>query len=331
MKRLLSLCLALLMALTLVGCGEEPSPYEPYQIPWELDAAANAKETGEIHYYFMSSEGYSVDSSESDKWGDSCLIVFPGGQTMLIDCGLAGFSPLLLHSLERLGVEKLDYLIFSHPHDDHCYGGVTSGGVIDSMEIGQIYHSGAYNSGWSNSLAVADAAQRNGIPCDILRKGDVLTLGEVRMEVLWPATDVVGTTLNTVPDVNNSSLVLRFDYGEHASLFTGDIYTKAERELIASDVSEKLDADLLKLPHHGHDTSNSKEFALAVSPELSVATGYLLVPRLNYFYYTSQGGKVLMDALDGYVHVWSGADGAMEYETAHGRNTDYYDAYEYKG
>ncbi len=337
LRRLSALLLSLVLVLSLTACEQkDDSPLAPYDIPWEKDAIAEAVKAGELHYYFMSNEGWSFSYQseregiqETDRWGDSTLLIFPNGQTMLIDAGLDGFAPLLLRSLERLGIETLDYLVFSHPHNDHCYGGVCEGGVLDSLAVGQVYYNGTYNSNWEDPHAVENACARAGVPCTVLQKGDTVTIGEVNMEVLWPQSEIIGQTNSNIDTVNDTSLVLRFDYGQHSSLFTGDIYIPSEMTLAAQQ-SEKVDVDLLKLPHHGEESSNSGIFAEAVSPELAVCPGNVPMEAIIYRRYTSQGSKVLADGLDGYIFIAAGADGAMEYETAHPRTTDYYDKFDKK-
>ncbi len=329
LKRFAAALLAMMMVLTLIACEKkDDSPYAPYDIPWEKDAIAEAVEAKEMHYYFMSSEGYNVESDEGYKWGDSCLIIFPNGQTMLIDSGVSNFAPLLMRSLERLGIEKLDYAVMSHPHSDHASGFVASTGVLYNMEVGQLYYGGTFTSSWSNPNMVIEACEANNVPCDILEKGTVMNFGDVTMEVLWPLPEAVGQTFNKTPDVNNNSLVLRFDYGEHSSLFTGDLYMKGELAII-DEHAEKLDVDLLKVPHHGNQTSSSDAFVNAVSPDLAVATGYDALLSQVYRRYANHG-TILSDELDGYIHAWSGADGALEHETAHERTNTYYDQFDKK-
>ena len=144
-KKLLCALLALVMLLGLTACGgsgvKVPKEYEGYVSPWELNVAEAAKADGKMHYYFMSAEGYMVNpgGNSSTKWGDSCLIVFPDGTTMLIDAGLAGHAPILTLNLQRMGIEKLDYFVLSHPHDDHGYGAVTDGGILHTAILSAYY------------------------------------------------------------------------------------------------------------------------------------------------------------------------------------------------
>ena len=235
-KKMLCAALALVMVLGLTACGDKgtkvPDEYKNYVSPWELNVSEAAKADGKMHYYFMSSEGYMVNpgGQSSTKWGDSCLVVFPDGTTMLIDAGMAGFAPLLTLNLQRMGIEKLDYFVLSHPHDDHGYGALKDGGILHNFEVGQAYYSGVLNGSWSNPNILTDVCTKRNIPCEVLKRGDKLTIGDVTIELLGPDPALVGTTIDdNVTGVNNSSLVMRFDYGEHSALFTGDIYRTIER------------------------------------------------------------------------------------------------------
>ena len=222
-----------------------------------------------------------------------------------------------------------DYLYYCMRVQDHAYG-VVRGGALNEIARGEVFYNGVYNADWGDVKAVENFCSSKGATATILRKGDVVTIGGVTIEVLWPRSEVVGQTMDSTPDINNASLVMRFDYGEHSSLFTGDLYLKGEREII-TEQGEKLDVDLLEMCHHGDDTSNHKGFADAVTPEIAVATGYVYVRNQTYAGYTAHGGKVLLDMQDGYIHVAAGSDGVMESETSREREINIYEKYEYKG
>ena len=207
-----------------------------------------------------------------------------------------------------------------HPGFAAFLGAVKDGGVLYNFPVGQVYHCGAYNGGWSNPKILEELCKEKGYPCDVLKRGDKLTIGEVSIEVLGPDPEVIGTTIvDNVTDVNNSSLVMRFDYGEHSALFTGDVYKNAERELLNYDKA-KLDVDLLKMPHHGGDTSSDSMFISAVTAELGVATGWDPVDLAVFNRYKSTKTTIIMDTEDGYIHVTSGKDGVLSYETSRERS-----------
>ena len=335
----------ILTLLVLPGCSGERSleetvgrkrpallieeSYEPYVIPWYLDAPRKADRAGTLDFYFMSSNNmpFNEESIAPGKWGDACLVVFPNGETMLIDGGQTGYEDLLLQNLTYLGVEKLDHLVMSHPHSDHCWALLQPGGLVDTMEIDHIYHNGMYNLNWGSDIRLVDQRTRKlGIPVTVWKAGDTMEIGGVSLEVLGPGGDCAGKMSNTSETINNHSLVIRFDYDDFSALFTGDLYASGEAEYVR-DVPGKLDADLMKIPHHGYATSSSGAFIDAISPAVAVATGNVVMDHEVYKAYASRGVAVYLDYRDGYICVSS--DGKeMSVETGHERNTNMYDGYE---
>ena len=223
---------------------------------------------------------------------------------------------------------KVDYLIISHPHDDHAGAVYTADGLPDHIGIGQAYYNGAYNASWSDPQRLEKVMAAHDIPLQAISAGFTLDIGDVRLQVISPEPDVIGQTFKTTPDVNNSSIVLRMDYGDFSALFTGDIYQLQEMELVRN-AADLLDADLLKMPHHGNSTSNSKKFADAVKPQLAVATGRLVIDAMQYYVYTKNGAKVLFDYCDGYIHVYTDGE-KITWEHSRERTIDFYDKYEYE-
>jgi len=344
-RRILSVVIALQALLVLTGCSGTVSledtvgrkrpamliaeSYEPYVIPWYLDAPEKAEKAGTLDFYFMSTNNmpFKEDSEAPGKWGDSCLVVFPNGETMLIDGGDGGYEDLLLQNLTYLGVEKVDHVVLTHPHSDHCWAILKSGGLMDTMEIGHVYHNGMYNTGWgSNVRIIEQRTQEKGIPLTVWKAGDAMEIGGVSLEVLGPDAECAGRETDVTATLNDNSLLIRFDYGEFSALFTGDLYTKAEVEYVM-EIPEKLDVDLLKVPHHGRETSSSGAFIKAVTPEVAVATGSVAMKPDVYKAYTKRDVKVYLDYCDGYICVSS--DGAeMSVVTSHERNTDIYNKYD---
>ena len=293
----------------------------PLYCPWEYDVSAQAD--GKLHYYFMASGGYCADAA-SQKWGDATLIVFPDGTNMLVDSGQTWYTPVLLENLARMGVEKLDYLLLTHSHSDHINGAVCEGGLFDSIEIGKVYISGVYNGKlnlYNGRIEDPDIVEQRcaekAIPVQILRQGDILTFAGVNMQILWPKQELIGQSIVGTEEVNNTSLVMRFSFGNHVSVFPGDLYESAEKELVQyyNDDLQILQAELLKLPHHGGKTSSSVDFATAILPDLVILSGYnALSGKVKSTYELCQS-TILSDQKNGYIHVMT--DGTqMTWETS---------------
>lgn len=194
---------------------------------------------------------------------DSFLLI-QDGKTALIDCGTRYDGDEILAFLNSMNITKLDYVFGTHPHDDHM-GGMQE--VIQGIEVGKLIvpdvEKGKVTSNWYKSLEKAY------VNFDVVRPkvGDVYKLGDATMTVLGP----IDTTPN---NINNYSTILMVSFGEMDILFTGDAETSLEKDLINSGVN--LDAEILKIGHHGSDTSSSDAFLDAVSPEyglLSTAIG----------------------------------------------------------
>ena len=323
MKHFATLLAVLAILLSLAACNtsteqatvpsttaDESATFSPdfdpelrqYCSPWTHDVAAEAVTDGKIHYYFMSSKGMLMYKTEDDpyKWGDSTLIVFPNGQTMLIDTGMSPYMPVLVENLRRMGVTHLDYLMVSHPHGDHCHGITRKDTLFKYISVGALLWNGVIVGSISSTLVAR--CQAYGVPMQVVKKGDSLQIGEVKMNILWPLDDVEGVEYETTEEVNNSSIVVRFDYKKHASLFVGDLYVSGEDQVMEVYSSE-LKANLLKVPHHGYGTSSSTVFVYKVKPELAVAMGAYRASIEER--YKSMGSTYLNEKLHGYIHVSS--------------------------
>ena len=337
MKRIIATLLILSMATVMVSCSNAPMdavipdltapefseysfsedfPQElrVYAAPWTTDARQEAMFDGMIHYYFMSSKNMVMDPKESDpfKWGDSTLIVFPNGQTMLVDVGMAAYAPVLAENLKRMGIRRVDYLMISHPHGDHCGGIIAEESFLDMIEVGTFLYSGIDRGTSSDTTKILyQRFNDRNIPVQIVKQGDMLQFGDVTMSILWPLDGTDGRVITKTATINNNSIVARIDYGAHSSLFVGDLYVAGEIQLVAN-FGERLDVDLLKVPHHGYATSSSRIFIGTVRPDIAVAMGAYRasIHRL----YESAGTYFLFDEYDGYIHVFSDGQ-TMRYDT----------------
>ena len=189
--------------------------------------------------------------------GDSILLAC-GDETMLIDGGPVEEGQFLVSRLSRLNVTSLDYVINTHPDEDHC-GGLA--GVLAQYPAEHVYSSVTEYSTkiFSN---VAKYASEQGHPIEVPGTGDTWTLGSAVVTVIGPVQEYT--------DPNNGSLVLRVDYGETSFLFTGDMEQKAEEDLLDSGANVR--ADVLKAGHHGSTTSSSEAFLEAVDASIAVVS-----------------------------------------------------------
>ena len=179
---------------------------------------------------------------------------------MLIDAGTATARGELLGALDTLGVKELSYLLLTHPHEDHV-GNARA--VLEQYPTGELLTSASVGEESAYLLALETAAERN-CPHTVLQNGDCFSLGEATCEVLF-ASDKGEVT-------NNSSIVLRVQFGEKVFLFMGDAEGELEATLLYLYPAEKLDCDFLKVGHHGSRTSSTADFLAVTTPHFAAVS-----------------------------------------------------------
>ena len=187
---------------------------------------------------------------------DSAFIELGNGQTMLIDAGRSRNASTIVNYIKGLQYETIDYVVASHPHDDHIGGMAT---VLDSFNIGKMYMPKQAHTitAFTNMLDVID---NKNIELYTAKAGaSILSSGIIDIDVLAPFAD-------SDSNLNNVSAVVRITYGKTVMLFTGDAEHVIENQLLNSGI----DADVLKVGHHGAGSASSSGFIKAVSPEVAV-------------------------------------------------------------
>jgi len=198
--------------------------------------------------------------------GDSALVTFPDGKTMLVDGGgrmryredsdEPEFVPDFLGIGETVvspflwgrGLSRIDFVLATHGDADHIQGltDVAKNFKIGTAILGRQAIPTAEFEEFTTVLG------RRGVPIEYVAAGDVFIFGEVTAEILNPVTDQTATRSS-----NDSSVVVRLTFGDRSILLTGDIETAAERELA---VTANITADVIKVAHHGSRTSSTQAF-----------------------------------------------------------------------
>ncbi|HIQ88179.1 MAG TPA: MBL fold metallo-hydrolase [Candidatus Scatomorpha gallistercoris] len=192
--------------------------------------------------------------------GDSTL-AYCEGETLLIDAGVPGQGEVVASYLDSIGVTQLDYVVCTHAHEDHC-GGLDY--ILENYEVGMLFAPYTEFDSSGTFTRFEDTAAELGLAITVPEPGSEFTLGSAVFEFIGPVDDWDG-------DVNDSSLVVRLDYGDDSFLFTGDI--GAEPLLDCAYVGGySLNCDVLKLGHHGSSTSTDEEVLRLTSPEVAVAS-----------------------------------------------------------
>ena len=187
--------------------------------------------------------------------GDSELVCC-NGEYMLIDAGEPSASDAVLEYLDRHGIDKLDYLVCTHSHSDHC-GGLDA--VVESLEVGTVFTS-PYAGDSPSYEIFTDAVYGAGLELTVPELGESYSLGEASFSFIGPLEDYDNT--------NDDSLVMRLEYGDTSFLFTGDMTAKAEKDLINDGAS--LRCDVLKVGHHGSSGSSCYQFLYEAQPSIGV-------------------------------------------------------------
>ena len=232
--------------------------------------------------------------------GEAILIALPE-KTMLIDAGPTGSAPKIAQVLQELGRDKIDYLVATHPDEDHI-GGMAD--VISSTQIGTIYAPNKTNN-TATYRKFLTAIQNNNLQITLAEAGTIIDQTDsYKLEILWPKKDA------NFPDTNDYSIIIKLTVGNKTFLFTGDAPTNA---ILNSNPGH---IDVLKLSHHGSRTGTNEQLVRRLSPTYAV---------LSYALDNSYGHPMqsVLNALHKHsVEVWgTGANGTITI-TCDGTNID---------
>lgn len=242
--------------------------------------------------------------------GDSELIrLKDSGIDILIDAGTRSTKQELADYLKELGVEDIDILIGTHPHEDHI-GGMAK--IIEEFPIGTLYlpeTSEEMTPTTKTYESLLDAVEKMDVTMRTASAGDVLLeQGNTSFKVLSPShTDY--------DNLNDYSIVTRLKVGDTAFLFQGDAETPVEEEIL--DSGADVSCDVIKLGHHGSSTSSSRAYLEAANPSAAVISCGVgneyghphretmdLLEKLSITPYRTDTQKTLLAETDGKTIVW---------------------------
>ena len=232
--------------------------------------------------------------------GEAILIALPE-KTVLIDAGPTGSAPKIAQVLQELGRNKIDYLVATHPDEDHI-GGMAD--VISNTQIGTIYAPNKTNN-TATYRKFLTAIQNKNLQITLAEAGTIIDqTDDYKLEILWPKKDA------NFPETNDYSIIIKLTVGNKTFLFTGDAPTNA---ILNSNPGH---IDVLKLSHHGSRTGTTEVLIHKLSPTYAV---------LSYAVDNSYGHPMqsVLNALHKHsVEVWgTGANGTITI-TCDGTNID---------
>ena len=198
--------------------------------------------------------------------GDAALVVTPHGHAMLFDTGgtrdgdFDVGARVDLPYLRHYGIHEVDYIFLSHAHEDHAAG---AGAILSHMPVKHVYTADEGTAAYARSMRLGDGSP-------LLRKmsraeaGQSIILDGVTVDILYaPSYDSVDHTTG-----NEVSNVYRVRYGNASFLFTGDLVKEHEEKILSQKT--ELHTTVLKVPHHGSDTSSCEAFAREIRPLYAV-------------------------------------------------------------
>lgn len=259
-KRFLNIALSLILAFTLVGCSSNNKKSSENTESKNLVVTAtketskqvsstiktNAKVSGNLKVHY-------IDVGQADS-----ILIQQGSSNMLIDAGNNADSNLVVNYLKKQGVKKLDYLVGTHPHEDHI-GGLDV--VIKSFTIGKVFMP-KKTSTTQTYKDVITAIKSKKLNVTTPTPNTTYSLGQAKWTILAPAKN------KDYEDINNYSIVCKLKFGNNTFLFDGDAEAISEMEMVKAKYD--LKADVLKVGHHGSSSSTCANFLNAVNPKYTV-------------------------------------------------------------
>ena len=282
---------ALSVALYFSAALTQPLPtvVSPAGSPQQGSAASSQPDTGAPSDTAQASTNVTIKFIDVGQ-GEAILIALPE-KTMLIDAGPTGSAPKIAQVLQELGRDKIDYLVATHPDEDHIDG---MADIISSTQIGTIYAPNKTNNTATYRKFLA-AIQNNNLQITLAEAGTIIDQTDAyKLEILWPTKDA------NFPDTNDYSIIIKLTVGTKTFLFTGDAPTNAILD------SNPGHIDVLKLSHHGSRTGTNEQLVRRLSPTYAV---------LSYALDNSYGHPMqsVLNALHKHsVEVWgTGANGTI--------------------
>ncbi len=215
---------------------------------WDVWIRGNARQLSaecEIHF---------IDVGQ----GDSTLILTDDA-AVLVDAGPTASAEETARYI-RGYTDSLDYMILTHPHEDHIGGAVK---IINNLQVKNVIMTDASNDVMTFSRLIG-VIEDSGVRVIEAQVGNTYNADGIKLQILAPLADF--------GDFNEYSVVTRVEYDDVSLILTGDAESRSEGLMLETYTAGELDADILKFGHHGSRTSSTPEFLAVVSPKWGIAS-----------------------------------------------------------
>lgn len=245
-KALLAIIILVLVIIveTVITSDKQQEPEQP-NISNSQTQEQPTEVTGELKLHM-------IDVGQADSF-----LFVKGDKVALVDCGTRSTGKDAVEYIKSLGITRIDYVFGTHPHDDHM-GGMYD--IITNFEIGKIIipqvKEGQVTANWYIKL-MKQIVEKN-YEVEYSKTGNEYSLGDAKIQIVWQSE-------LEQDNVNNYSNIIKVCLGDMDVLMTGDAETEIEEEVLRSGV--QIDAEILKVGHHGSDTSSSDIFLDDVNPD----------------------------------------------------------------
>ncbi len=239
-KKTNTLIRRLIILLLIFGYYYIKDNQESYSKPEEKEVIKEVSSNLNIHY---------IDVGQADS-----ILITNNEYSMLIDAGNNEDGPLLVEYIKDLNISKIDYVVGTHPHEDHI-GGLDD--IINNLEVKEVYLPEAMTT-TKTFEDVLDTIELKELSITVPTIGDKFTLGELDFEVIYTGTEEKG--------LNEASIILKMTFGKHSYLFTGDTTSEIEKTILDKDIN----IDVLKVAHHGSKYSSCEDFLKVTTPTYAI-------------------------------------------------------------